>query len=312
MNRKRLILGCVVACGLLGSANAQFASFSNFGEVVIDTPGVDETIDLLVVDIALGQLGSSFQTRAVADQVFADIDQAAFQAGQDIRNELLADPDVTSVTYSLVDILPLNLNLTQNNNAVTGTISGLRVRVGGSIDPNLDNGGQLFCQELDFDVEISNVSVGVSANLITGQLTRTSTSFDLDVDRECSGLFSFVTNLLINNSFLAGIIDILAFKAVQGGLNSAVEEIAMQEVFGLDDLIPEIRTALPQYPNLSPAARNLVDGALADASDFLANLNINSGKTLNINLSQRQQITGGELGFFLTLTWNVFAITTNF
>lgn len=307
---KQVIRRAVIVATLLAgaNANAQFASFAEFGEIHISTPGVNETLDLITVDFALEQLGSHVRTREIVGELFSDINLLSFSASQQLAAELTSSPDIKSIWYSHVQVLPFTLQFTQNANALIADITGLSLSASGVGEDVYF----LVCEEPDFSFDISNVTVNLKADLFTGQLSSDGVSYDFSVDVECNGLLGFITNALLSLPIGQSFIDDLAMDIIDAGIASSLQSIDSREIFGLDDIVPIVRQSLSSYSNMAPAIRNLVDSALEDVDNYLNRIILDSGKTLAIKLNRRTEVSGGEFGFFFTLVWNEIVLETNF
>lgn len=308
---KQRVRNCLIGAAVSivpATGVCQFASFPELGEVTIETPGVSETLNLIVVDVALSALGSSYSTRVELSTLIANIEAQRFALQQEFASELTASGAVGSLTYALVQFLPLTLRLEQTQNLLTAEISGIGFSAGGVASQGLP----LFCEDPEFNIAVNDLHVGLSSNIITGQLTNPTLDFSYDIDVECNGLLSHLTNALLSLPIIDDVIEREVMKAVDDAITSANQVLASERIFGLNDFLPPLRMALANVNDITPAQRNLLEGAIDDVEDYLARLIIDSGKTLEITLSQRSELFSCEYGFCFNLIYNELFLTTNF
>lgn len=284
---------CLFLIGLSSSAHAIFTT----AVLKVETPGIQKEIPLLGVDIKLAQLGIPINTSNMVNSVFNDTHMARIEIQNELRNEILSLPEVRRVRYSLVDIYPLSAELRQQNNAFIATLSGLRVRVGGEAS----GGIPIICSSPDFSVDINNITASLEYNIFTGNLAVSNVDFDLHTDADCGGLLGFIGDIFVEPVFQ---------DLVEGTIDDAItgisSTIAMEQLFSIQDLAETIATA-----DLGSDVPPQVDQALAEISDMLLGINLNTGKRISVELQQRKE-SQYEGTFVLTFTTNTLVLSTNF
>ena len=294
-NIKNVILHtlCLFLIGLPSSAHAIFTS----AVLKVETPGIQKELPLLGVDIKLAQLGIPINTSNMVNSVFNDTLMAKIEIQNKLRNEILSVPEVSRVNYSLVDIYPLSAELKQQNNAFIATLSGLRVRVGGKARVGIP----IFCSSANFSIDLNNITASLEYNIFTGNLAVSNIEFDLHTDSDCSGLLGFISDLFFASAFQ---------DSVENYINEAITGIssivAMEQLFSIQDLAETIASA-----DLGSDVPPQVDQALAEISNILLGISLNTGKRISVELQQRKQ-TQYEGSFFINFTTNTLVLSTNF
>lgn len=288
-------------------ASAQFFFMPSLGEIRIETPGISEEINLIEVDIALASLGSSVSTRIELDKVFSRIDLVIFDAEQRLRSELLADPEITNVYASIITAFPIYLRLTQADNSLIAELGAFEIYISGRAEID-DYTFPIICESQRFSAT-ALVDVTLTGNIVTGELSANPPIMNFDYDVSCSGLLSPLVNLVLAIPFVQDYVDDMVEEMIVDPVNG---QTLTAELFGLDDIIPEVRQSLAAIQTLTPAQRNQIEAALLDAEDYLNRLDLDSGKTLELLLYRRISTSDGEGGFYFNLITNVVEIDTNF
>ncbi len=287
---------------LIFSHNAS-AFLTTFNSIGINTPSVQEDISLLSVDIKLSQLGLNVSTNQLANLAFAEVFQMRNQLVNDLRAEAMAIDEVDRIIFAGIDILPLTVSLRQTNNSLILNIEGISGGVSGVLE---DQG--IFCQSPQFSVSIDNIDASLEFNIFTGALMVSDITFDLDTDFDCNGFFGFIANLLGADSIFADRIE----GALEDGIMALNGIANMQDLFGVNDLLNLLSTTINSSGGLGIPNEAQVNLAINEILDFLSSVNINTNLEVGFMLSETHTVTGGEHGFFLTITDRNLTIFTNF
>ena len=293
MNRPTLLLTLFSFLTLSGQASAFFIQST----LKIETPAVQEEINLFALDINLGLAGLPANTSSLVNSLFFDLTLAEAQIKNEIQSELLSLPEISSINYVIVDALPLSVDLRQQNNSLIATVSGLSLSVSG----NSSSGIPVICSNPAFHMSLSDISVSIQYNIYTGALQLSDVDYNLSTDASCGGLLGFLGDI-----FAGPIFQSYAESAIESALLDAANAVDMIQLFSIHELADKVLDADP-VTNLPTA----IEQALINIRGLLASTNLNSGLRIGIDMEQRIE-SQYEGGFVLNFIYNTLTLSTNF
>ena len=224
------------------------------------------SLDTSVLDAKLAPYSASTTPASdFANALFDELRNLELQLESDLRRELEAIPDMVIVRSVGVDINPVNITVSQDNQYIGGGLKGLGVEA----DVKYRTSGTLgfFCGNVSARIGFRNISLASQYNLYTGQLSNSVVDYDISaLSVSCSNFFG--------DAFLR-FLDIFIPKkqlfdsALRNELEGFIETAEMDTYFSIETFLDDLRA----YAQAAEDAYNQVPAFInIDTTDINADL----------------------------------------
>lgn len=224
------------------------------------------SLDTSVLDAKLAPYSASTTPASdFANALFDELRNLELQLETDLKRELEAIPDMIIVRSVGVDINPVNITVSQDNQYISGGLKGL----GAEADLKYDAPGILgsLCGNISARIGFKNISLASQYNLYTGQLSNSVVDYDISaLSISCSNFFADAFVRFLDIFFpKKQFVDSELRDKLEGFLETAEMDTYFSIETFLDDLRPYAQAAEDAY-NQVPTIINI------DTTDINADL----------------------------------------